>query len=107
MKALIQECLAAAGDMPDAAAHGRYLATLSEEELRARLEALRRDGSRGQWQRHGQSPHHEIRFWTRAVKLAVRPDWKQAALFEDGTATRASQPPCCGEAPRPHMEGTI
>lgn len=45
MDTLIQRILERAGPMPDAAAHTRYLRTLSEAQLTDRLKAL--EGNRG------------------------------------------------------------
>lgn len=54
MNTLIERIIAAAGDMPDPAAHRRYLATLSERQLLERLATLTR----------GNSAAPQIKFWT-------------------------------------------
>jgi hypothetical protein len=74
MNALIEQVLLAAGEMPDPEAHRRYLARLSEQELRERLAALKTKPAK-----HADGVP-EIRFWTRAVALAVKDDQLQTML---------------------------
>ena len=54
MNTLLDRIMSVAGDMPDPAAHRRYLATLSERQLLERLATLTR----------GNSAAPQIEFWT-------------------------------------------
>lgn len=55
MDTLINRILELAGDMPDVAAHRRYLKSLSEPVLQARLKLLQADQNKSanpRWQHH-------------------------------------------------------
>ena len=59
MNTLIEAILEQSGDMPDVAAHRRYLSTLSEAELNSRLSSLQRAPEKAP----------TINFWRRAVEI--------------------------------------
>lgn len=53
MSPVIEQIIRLSGDLPDPQRHRRYLETLSEEELRARAQALVED----------REPIRPVRFW--------------------------------------------
>ena len=75
---IIREILALSGPLPDAGAHRRWLETLLETRLQARLVALRESAGRrtggGQWER----PAHR----------QLRPATARDARYDMGVLTR-------------------